>query len=577
MGPTQDKSGEKFYSVFSPEDQKLIKSKLSLSKPVHWKETFQIRTVTGCEKWVRIEAVPSKTGETNTIRGTFQDVTGSHEREAFLDSLLCQLPKQVIYCDEFENVLFVNRDDIISVGKDCTKLSQYFPPICRDQLRKNLGFAKSEKTMTSLKFERDVGDIKYLSATLSPVFIKEIFSGYICVIEDETSLVKDAKELESQKNFAIQSSRLASIGQLAAGVGHEINNPLTIVSFALTQLKARLSKVAAGNDALEDVRKAEDALERAKTIATDLKKFSRADATELDSVDLDKVIEDTVGFISQMYQKEGITITIKNACTVGYARAEVGKLQQVILNLLANAKDAMDLVDEKNILIELGEEDDFVTCKISDNGSGVPDEKKSSIFDAFFTTKSVEKGTGLGLYICHSIVCQMGGDLRLVSDSKLRGACFEFRLQKGSAVDRTVVDERVSEEIKLPAKITTRTAIRKILIADDEQDILQFLADYLEEFDFEVTPAANGEIAWELFQKEDFDCVISDFKMPIMTGLDLFKKIRENRKANPPLLILASGAQSDEYLDWADIIVSKPFMLKELLAILEKEDSSLAS
>lgn len=235
--------------------------------------------------------------------------------------------------------------------------------------------------------------------------------------------------IQKSQTKIIHSSKLASIGILAAGVAHEINNPLTIALGNIEILKSKCKDLCKVNSPAY-IDKTQKACLRIVTIVKGLKNFAIPDSDEWEPVDIHQSISKTLELVSAMFNQENITIETTFKCTFPIVWANMGKLQQVIMNLLTNARDAIkEIHDEGIIRIVTGNNDKTITIEISDNGIGIDNKNQNNLFDAFYTTKAPGKGMGLGLSISHSIITSFGGTINFESKKNI-GTTFIITLQK---------------------------------------------------------------------------------------------------------------------------------------------------
>ena len=244
--------------------------------------------------------------------------------------------------------------------------------------------------------------------------------GRIILFDDIT----DRSELERQ---LVQADKLSSIGLLAAGVAHEVNTPLAVISTYAQMLAKQLGGDVQKSVLLEKIAKQTF---RASEIVNSLLNFSRTSTTEVSDIDLNRLVRDTVSLIEHQLREANVTVTFDLAKDVAPVKGNSGKLQQVLLNLFINARDAMEGTDRgegKHLTIATIASSDQLACiEVSDNGSGIPEEVLPRIFDPFFTTKAPKKGTGLGLSVSYGIVQEHGGSI--VVDSR-PGVGTRFRLE----------------------------------------------------------------------------------------------------------------------------------------------------
>ncbi len=250
-----------------------------------------------------------------------------------------------------------------------------------------------------------------------------VHTGALVVLEDVTSRVR----LEEQFQ---QREKLSSIGQLAAGVAHEINTPLTGVSSYTQMLLGMMSETDPKHALLSKIRRQTD---RATDIVTNLLNFSRAGSTsEFTQVDVNHVLDDTLQLLEPQFRQSRIELVREYSDDLPQTFANAGKLQQVFTNLLLNARDAIPESGCIYLRTSRGEEDDDITVEVTDNGIGIAPENIARIYDPFFTTKGVGKGTGLGLAVSYGIVQEHDGHI-FVESLPGQGTTFRVRLPTLSA------------------------------------------------------------------------------------------------------------------------------------------------
>lgn len=244
--------------------------------------------------------------------------------------------------------------------------------------------------------------LRGVSAVLITIFIIKALN----IFDIETR-----RKLEQQLKRLAQSEKLVSLGQLAAGIAHEINNPLTNASLNIQTLKKRIQNSAADKDILQKLEAIERNVDRASTIAKELLQFSRQRKSEFIPLNINNVITNATTLLR--YRFNGITI-YQDLSDIPDVIGDPGKLEQVFINILNNSLEAMPEGGE--IFISTSHDrDGQVKVEITDTGVGIPEEYLSRVFDPFFTTKEVGAGTGLGLSICHGIIKQHNGSVEISS------------------------------------------------------------------------------------------------------------------------------------------------------------------
>jgi signal transduction histidine kinase/ActR/RegA family two-component response regulator len=376
------------------------------------------------------------------------------------------------------------------------------------------------------------------------------------------------------------ADRMASVGTLAAGVAHELNNPLAYVSANLSFLSDRVVRagelLAGRRPEPEDadlaaqlgdaVRDARDGCDRMRMIVRDLKTFSRPDDDHTGPVDLGRVIDAAVNMAWNGIKHRAKLV--KDVAGLPPVHGNESRLGQVFLNLLMNAAQSLPEghADGNHIRVSGAVlPDGRVLVEVKDTGCGIPAEHLARIFDPFFTTKPPGVGTGLGLSICHSIVGAFGGEIQVQSEPG-KGSTFRVVLRPAGAARARPAGEVAGA----PA------ARARILVVDDEAMVGSVLARTLRtEHDVQVVTSARAALDL-LASGERYDLVLSDLLMPEMTGMDLHEAI-EARDADlaQRMVFLTGGAftpAAREFLVRKQVVcIEKPFEVTALRATLARK------
>jgi hypothetical protein len=243
--------------------------------------------------------------------------------------------------------------------------------------------------------------------------------GRLVIFDDIT----DRSELERR---LVQADKLSSIGLLAAGVAHEVNTPLAVISTYAQMLTKQLQDDEQKSRMLEKIARQTF---RASEIVNSLLNFSRTSSSETGPVQINKVIQETLSLIEHQMQKAGVAVRLNADTSLLPITGNAGKLQQVFLNLFLNARDAMEGCERGEAVLEVTTSSDEAGVKVdvSDTGHGIAPEDLDRIYDPFFTTKSARKGTGLGLSITYGIIQEHGGTIEAFARSG-RGVRFHLEL-----------------------------------------------------------------------------------------------------------------------------------------------------
>lgn len=331
-------------------------------------------------------------------------------------------------------------------------------------------------------------------------------------------IIEDISREYMLQNQLAQSQRLEAIGTLAGGVAHDFNNILMIISgfseIGLRSLTEELKDHKA-NNAFQTIL---EATARASQMTNSLLSFSRRQDLNTEKFDVGSFVQELVPLWERLIP-QNITIQYIRSEKKVEIEADRVHLEQILMNLVVNAKDAIEDAnrDQGLIILKLESAKEIATIRLIDNGIGIPDEIKEKIFDPFYTTKEKDRGTGLGLSTVIGLVKQHKGDLKVVSD-KENGTEFIIHIP--------LVREDNTQE-KLPNKKSILPqGDGRALVVDDESSIREFFADILMELGYEVIEAENGRKAQELCDSKKFDIIFSDLNMPIMNGVDFLNCIR---------------------------------------------------
>ena len=380
------------------------------------------------------------------------------------------------------------------------------------------------------------------------------------------------RELQAQ---LIQADRLAAVGTLAAGVAHEINNPLAYVLLNLQYLLRELPQLTVSGERLEQLRdrlrEAQHGAERVSTIVRDLREFSSTDHEQVAAVDLRLVLAAAIKVAgSQIAARGRLVESYEDVPTV---RGNAAKLEQVFLNLLTNASQALPPGHPEHHEIHVTLQSDApgrVAVEISDTGTGIPPELLDRVFDPFFTTKPAGVGTGLGLPICHNIVSSLGGEISVRSEIG-KGTSFRVSLHVMHA-------EPVHyHATPTPFAAVTSVAGRRgqVLVVDDELAVANMLSRLLsDEHDVEVR--TTGQEALDaLLGDRQFDVVMCDLLMPGMSGMALYEQLRTARPGLERRLVFMTGGafthRAAEFLNTVDNPrVEKPFDVRKVRRLVRE-------
>jgi PAS domain S-box-containing protein len=387
---------------------------------------------------------------------------------------------------------------------------------------------------------------------------------------------RDVTEQNRIRTQLVEADRLASVGTLAAGVGHEINNPLAYVLLNLQALERELARLVAPDriaDALEMVRNALTGVDRVRTIARDLKSFSRSDPDARGPIDVRRVLESAINMAAHEIRLRARLVTSFE--DVPPVLANEARLGQVFLNLLLNAAQALPerRTDGHEIRVVARQgDDDRVVVEVSDTGPGVPEAMLERIFDPYFTTKPPGVGTGLGLSIGRSIVSSLGGTLT-VSNAPGGGATFRVELP--------ALRSYHGKPSTLPPQLRDQASRLRVLIVEDEPALALALERALAEGHDALVVPGGREAMSVLARDPSFDVVLCDVMMPGMSGVELYEALREQSPAiTERFIFMTGGAHTSRIREFlAETTrpwLEKPFDVRELKQLLAEIGTATA-
>ncbi|WP_224363577.1 ATP-binding protein [Hyalangium versicolor] len=375
------------------------------------------------------------------------------------------------------------------------------------------------------------------------------------------TLARDFTERKQMQARLMFSDRMASMGTLAAGIAHELNNPLSYVIANLDFVHGDMAPGPTNAERVDEWRNvlgdAREGAERVRQIVRQLKSFSRVDEERQESVDLHRVLDS----VAQMAASEvrHRAKLVKDYGALPPIVGNDGKLFQVFLNLVINAAHAIPegKVDTSEIrLITRTDEKGNAVVEVRDTGSGIRPENMARIFEPFFTTKPQGVGTGLGLAICHSLVRAHGGDIT-VESTVGKGTTFRVTLPPAAGAVSSV---------SAPAPVPTAAPTR-VLIIDDEPSVAAALGRMLEGHSVEI--ANGGVMGMERLLRSSYDIVFCDLLMPVRSGMDVYEEVTTRNPALARRFIFMTGGgftpRAREFLaSGQHRVLDKPFGKKDV-------------
>lgn len=531
----------------------------SISKDNTWRGEIRHRAKDGRLFWVDTTIVPLKDekGEINEYMYFRYDITSKKEKDYLLGEAqkIAKIggwtfnteTEELTWTDETYRIVEIEIGSPSILLEAINLYAEHDRPRIKryinDCIEKGISFESDFELYTAK------GNKKWVHVKGEPEFRS---SGKVIRVigtfQDVTERILAEEAYIIQKNSALHNAKLASIGVLAAGVGHEINNPLAIVNGYVWRMKRIIEKnqKLSSEDMENYLGKIIVATERISTIVKGLRTFSHSDTTGAALFSPVEAVKESFNLIKEIYENDGVKMQlhedVSNQDLV--VNGNRGNFQQVLMNLISNAKDSMENCKNKTIDIDIIEKNDQIEISVKDTGYGIPKDLQEKIFDPFFTTKEVNKGTGIGLSLVHNFIKDMNGKIRIDSEEN-KGSIFTLELPTASeSKPSNMMENELPTADVVPQK-------RWVILAEDEEGIREFLCYMLEDIGLNVTAVENGKEAYDIYIKDPkkYDLIISDMQMPVMDGPTLLKMIRGKQELEQPKFIFMTGGINVDFDD----------------------------
>ena len=522
---------------------------------------FRLRHADGTWRWVEIWATAVLRQGEGQIICVARDITSRQQTERILvrlqrhyELILNAAGEGIIGLDTNGNLTFVNPaaarmlgwNVVDLIGRSMHALVYHTKPdgTPHPEASSPISVTISEgrtASVTDELFWRKDGTSFPVEYTSTPICEGGVSVGAVVVFQN----IRARKELEAR---LLQAHKMDSIGRLAGGITHDLNNLLTVIS-GYTDLALRTLPVKSLiHRDLVEIQKAAD---RAAVLNRQLLTFARKQAVEPRVLNLNDLLLDVSKLLRRLIH-ESIEFVILPSADLGLIRADAGQIEQVIVNLVVNARDAMPhggkltvktanvTLDHTNIPVALASAAGaFILLSITDTGTGMSDEVKAHAFEPFFTTKEAESGTGIGLATCYGIARQHGGYISIDSEPG-QGTTMSVFLPRIEAAADKVLQPGGNYDIPLGTET--------VLVVEDEPAVREFISRALRQQGYAVIEAANGNEALRFLRKRigtAIDLVLTDVLMPQMGGVELLNQLRYS---HPNLKVLFISGYSDDVI-----------------------------
>jgi len=572
-------TNENFFRAVHPDDREPVALAFNSALRDHLEYQIDHRIIQpdGAQRIVHEQATAIYDSNGNVLRvlGTVQDITERKQAEEEVRhwkeryEMLTKASGQIIFDWDFSTAH-------ITFGGDCERVLGYPPERLGHSMEDWVSMIHPEDRkdflweMDKQALKKGKAEVEYRIRRSDQTYITVRDIGYPMLDQNGeiTRVLGSVTDISSEKALEVQlrrSQKMEAFGKLAGGVAHDFNNLLTVITGYNEVVLSELPPNDPKREYIEEIARAAN---RASALTSQLLAFSRQQKMQPRVVNLNEVLKDTSKMLARLIG-EHIEMRLAPAGDLGNAKADVGQMEQVLMNLAVNARDAMPgggaiTMSTRNTLIEAGkttthlEPGEYILLEVTDTGIGMSPEVQAKIFEPFFTTKAPGEGTGLGLATCYGIVKQSGGEIAV--QSRLgAGTTFQIYLPR-------VYEALKSYDIPLgPGELPTGT--ETILVVEDELPVRVIVRSVLQKLKYTVLEAANGNEAMRILLTpggKRVELLLTDVVMPEMGGKEL---ARRTRSAFPDMpIILTSGypiAANDELMAGSTFI-QKPFSPKAL-------------
>lgn len=529
-------------------------------------EELRITRPSGEERLVRVTSAAIRVGDAVTgVHGNVFDITEARrgeERIRLLATALDTLEQGVSVLDEDWKYVYANEAHARLLGYDPAELARlgaeaFFPDEeTAVQMRQAVDRVREEGEWVGSTSRRRLSDGQVIPVDL---IIGRVEDGSRMMF---FSILGDASERIAAEQQMRRVERLASVGTTLGGVAHELNNPLNAI-LNFTELLLMESRPGDEREDLEAIRRETN---RMAKIVSDLRLVARQtqEHSERAEVDLNEVVLHVLKVREYSLRTSNIMVRTDLAATLPLIWADRGQMEQVVLNLVVNAEQAMmELRGEGMLILRTRASSGGATLHVVDDGPGISPAHLERVFDPFFTTKPLQEGTGLGLSLVHSIVMDHGGSVQVDSEL-LRGAAFRVDLPRAAASDPAAPPQEGE-----PVPERTPESLR-VLVVDDEAPIRRAIVRYLTRLGHVADEAADGAAALRSLEDIEYDVIVSDVRMPGVGGRLLLERLREQGGGLEERLIFMTGevgAETMAILARTQVpVLEKPFALAEVAA-----------
>ena len=522
--------------------------------------------------------IASEKEYSNRLKKEVNQVTKSlRETELFNETLIKAAPVGVLYLDEDDRLMFVNpemknkleKKGILADSVKGKRLPEFGICMTDSSWRKIKGIKKQKICLNKMKMVLSIegeNDLLFdVSAASLSSSIKDI-KGTVLIMDDVTERNRLEEELLRTR---IQSEKMSSLKLFISGIAHELNNPLTSIIGCAEHLEE--DSTLAG-ESVEAARIIVDDARRAGKIVKNLSDFAGKDMINANSVDLNESIRKVIDIRLHELKKRNIELILELDSGPKIIAVSATEIQQVLLNLLRNAVNAIEESGTGTlIIIRTFMDGNNIILEIEDNGPGIPDDCITKIFDPFFTTRQKQKGSGLGLSIVHGIIQKSGGVISMYTSDKT-GTKFKIKFPTlKSSAPLHLHSDKLNGFTLIPSSV---------LVVDDEPHVGIAILKHLSIFGCKVDSVQSGQEALKKIKAKEYDLLLVNMRMPEMSGFDLYKEIRSLYPEYLNRFAFMTGFfehEKKEIIRSLGIhVLQKPFSKIDLIRFLQQTEKTIS-
>jgi two-component system, NtrC family, sensor kinase len=525
--------------------------------------------------WLQLQ----KDDEQTSVTGWARDVTERikieeqlHQEQEFVRQLVASFPDMISVLDRNARVTFTSPriKEVLGYSSESLVGEEFGTAIHRDDLPeikalfRKLTTGETESVLCEYRTLHKDGTWRILRASASPLFDSEQkISGVVASVRDVTEVKNNEKQM-------LQKEKMAAMGEMMSGVAHELNNPLT----AIIGISDLLLEKATDDSSKRQLGLVLKQARRAAGIVQNLLSFARPSTLVSKRLRIEDVVRGVTTTQELVLKPKNIELEVAIDSPLPAVQGDARLLQQVILNLISNAEQALlSAKPSGKITLTIKPQDGKVAVTVLDDGPGIPAANLSKIFDPFFTTRRTAGGTGLGLTICAAIVKEHGGTIEVQS---VAGSGAEFTMLL-PAFEELLPSPSMSAPIQRPAVAPPAGKAQlqghSVFVVDDEESIRELVQEGLSGRGMIVEGASSSEEALTLLPQRTYDFVLCDYNLPGMNGDQFFEKLRAQNLVAKTKFVFMTGAMFEPsemalFREKGAFVVQKPFHIAALASML---------